>query len=386
MLKVGIIGYGGRVSNMAKRLAMFDIPYQVAAVADPRKDEIEAANDDFLKDAEFFEDADELLDQAELDGVMIGTRCFMHAPMACKVAKRNVPLFLEKPVAISFEQVTQLADAFASFTAPVVVSFPLRVSPLCLAVKEVIDSGKVGAIEHVAAFNDVPYGSTYYTNWYRNYSEVGGLFLQKATHDLDYISFLLGQQPKWVCAMNAQRIYGGDKPFDLKCDDCDEQAECPESQFNLFYERHRGDKVAKSPRRMCMFADGIKNEDLGNCIVEYEGGAQASYSQNFYARNKAGRRGARLYGYDGTIHFDWYENQLKVFYHRTPAVETLDFSGGMSHFGGDRELCYDFLLAMLDGKPSRTPIEAGIMSALTCLYARKSAEERVFCEVKLPQS
>lgn len=58
-------------------------------------------------------------------------------------------------------------------------------------------------------------------------------------------------------------IYGGDKPFDLRCDDCGEQVDCPESQFNLFYERHRGDRVVNSPKRMCMFSEGIQNEDLG---------------------------------------------------------------------------------------------------------------------------
>lgn len=384
MLRVGIIGCGGRVTGMAKSLGMFDIPYQVVAVADPRAEEIKQRGDEFFAKTEFFESADEMLEQAELDGVMVGTRCYLHTEMACKVAPRNIPLFLEKPVAITFEQVKALAEAFESFTAPVVVSFPLRLSPLCLAVKEVIDSGKVGTVEHVIGFNDVPYASTYYTNWYRNYDETGGLFLQKATHDLDYISFLIDQRPRWICAMNAQRVYGGDKPFDLRCDDCHEQTTCPESQLNLFRERFQGKAVVKNPARWCMFADGIKNEDMGNCIVEYENGAQASYTQNFFARGKAARRGARLYGYKGTIHFDWYQNNLTVYRHQSPAVETIDFSGGMSHFGGDRELCYDFLMAMRDGRPSRTPIEAGILSALTCLRARESAVNRVFCEVNMP--
>ena len=385
MLKVGIIGYGGRVSGMAKRLGMFDIPYRIEAIADPRAKEIQAQGDEILKDTQFFEDADAMLEQAELDGVMIGTRCLLHTPMACKVAPRNIPLFLEKPVAINFEQLKALADAFKDFTAPVVVSFPLRVSPLCLAVKEVIDSGKIGSVEHAIGFNDVPYGSTYYTNWYRNYDQMGGLFLQKATHDLDYISFLMGQKPAWVCAMKAQRIYGGDKPFDLTCDDCDEQTICPESQFNLFYQRFQGDRVVKNPKRKCMFSEGIKNEDMGNCLVEYENGAQTSYTQNFFARGQAARRGARLYGYKGTIQFDWYQNQVKVFRHHSPGVETIDFSGGMSHFGGDRELCYDFVMAMKDGRATRTPIEAGITSALTCLWARESAEKRKFCAVKMPE-
>ena len=135
---------------------------------------------------------------------------------------------------------------------------------------------------------------------------------------------------------------------------------------------------------MCLYAGGIRNQDLGNCIIEYEGGAQASYSQNFFTRLRAGRRGARLYGHRGTIDFDWYRNQIRVYRHQSPAVETIDYAGGMSHFGGDRELCLDFLLAMRDGTPSRSPISAGILSALTCLWARESAETHRYCEVVMP--
>ena len=65
-------------------------------------------------------------------------------------------------------------------------------------------------------------------------------------------------------------------------------------------------------------------------------------------------------------------------------METIDFSGGMDHFGGDRELCLDFLRAMRDGAPTRSPISEGILSALTCLWARESAETRRFCEVVMP--
>lgn len=87
MLRVGIIGYGGRVSHMARALGVFHIPYQVTAVADPRWREIQAADDGFLSNATFYDSADELLAQADaLDGVMIGTRCQLHTEMACKVA------------------------------------------------------------------------------------------------------------------------------------------------------------------------------------------------------------------------------------------------------------------------------------------------------------
>ncbi|HRU04297.1 MAG TPA: Gfo/Idh/MocA family oxidoreductase [Candidatus Brocadiia bacterium] len=391
MLKVGIIGYGSRVSGMAKSLSIFGIPFKIAAVCDPRKDEIKAKDDGFLKDARFYDTPEALLDTEELDGVMIGTRCNLHTPMAIKVARRGLPLFLEKPVAISFDQVKALDEAFRDYPAPVVVSFPLRTSPIAERVKQIIDSGEIGSVEHVVGFNDVPYGWVYYRRWYRDYETMQGLFLQKATHDFDCVNFLVGQRPKWVCAMTSRRVYGpgrafgSGRPFDLACAKCAENMECPEGPFRRFHDRFEGDKVVMEEKDMCLFAEGVRNEDSGNAIIEFENGAQYSYSQNFFARGQAARRGARLYGYKGTIHFDWYENKIHVYPHQRPGVTTIDFSaGGMSHFGGDRELAYDFLMAMKERRPTRTPIAAGVLSALTCLCARQSAETRRFVEVKMP--
>jgi len=386
MLNIGIIGYGRRISHMAKALGVYAISYRVAAIADPRASEIAEANDPFLSETVFYTDADEMLSNAQLDGVMIGTRCYLHTEMACRVAAHNLPLFLEKPVAITFEQLKALDAAFRPVTAPTVVSFPLRLSPIVQRVQELVRANAIGSVEHVVAFNDVPYGDVYYRRWHRNYDENGGLFLQKATHDLDYIAYLLNQRPRTICAMKAQRVYSGDKPFDLRCADCDEQETCPESPFNRFYQRFQGEAVQSEAdgNDMCMFAEGIRNQDMGNCILEYENGAQASYTQNFFARFKAARRGARLYGYKGTIHFDWYENVIRVFKHQSPVVETIDFTGEMPHFGGDRELCLDFLRAMRDHAPTRSPISAGILSALTCLWARESAETHRFCEIVMP--
>ena len=133
-----------------------------------------------------------------------------------------------------------------------------------------------------------------------------------------------------------------------------------------------------------MFAESIKNEDSGNAILEFENGVQASYSQNFFARGAAGARGARLFGYKGTVEFDWYTDEVRVFMHHTPRLETIRFdSAALSHGGGDRELVYDFLQIVQGKGVSRSPIEAGIISALTCLKARESAQTRQFREVTL---
>lgn len=388
MLQIGIIGYGSRVSHMARDLGMWGIPYRVTAVADPRFLEIQQRNDPLLTESRFYADADEMLSKEshQLHGIMIGTRCRLHTEMACKVAPLGIPLFLEKPVAITFAQVQQLAQSWQGVTTPVVVSFPLRLSPIVQRVKEIVESGQIGTVENVVAWCNVPYATVYYKTWQRNYAENGGLFLQKATHDLDNLNYLLGQRPAWISAMKALRVFGGSMPFDLQCKDCHLREECPESPFNRFRYGYEAPSVQfKEENQWCVFAEGFQHEDMGSCMIEYANGVQASYTQNFFTRYEAAQRGARLYGYKGTIEFDWYRNQIKVFSHTRPTVETIDFSGNMPHFGGDRELCHDFLMAMRDGKPSRSPLEAGILSALTCLWAREAAETRRVCQVEMPR-
>src|SRR6185436_8303766 len=145
--------------------------------------------------------ADALLENADkFDAMLVGTRCHLHTPTAVKIAPTKLPLFLEKPVAISAEQVRALASAYKGREDQVVVSYPLRASPLFRVADEIIRSGRLGTINQVQAWNNVPYGGVYFGQWYRNYDQVGGLWLQKATHDFDYINHLVGARATTVAA------------------------------------------------------------------------------------------------------------------------------------------------------------------------------------------
>ena len=91
------------------------------------------------------------------------------------------------------EQAVSLEKAFQNSRCSDVVSFPLRVSPLCVLAREHIVEGTVGTPEHILGVNYVPYGTVYFDDLYRNYDMTQGLFLQKATHDFDYLMFLMGE-------------------------------------------------------------------------------------------------------------------------------------------------------------------------------------------------
>lgn len=372
-MKIGMIGYGTRLHVLLDRLLELEMGVEVAAVADPDVAGVKsrlAQKGIAESNVRFYEDADEMLEREPLDGVMIGTRCSLHAAMAVKVMQRNLPLFLEKPVGITPADLERLADASSSSTSEVVVSFPLRNTPLVRLVKEIIDSGRLGTIEHAQAVNNVPYGGVYYHNWYRDESQTGGLFLQKATHDLDCLNFLLDLRPVGVSAMASKRVFKGSKPAGLKCGDCEENRTCPESPYVL-----TRDKREEVTGDWCSFAVDTGNHDSASVLIRYETGMHAVYSQNFYSRKSAARRGARLIGYDGTVEFDWYRDEATVHMHGAPRVETYKLeTAKLPHFGGDAALALNFVRVMKGEEKSRTPLSMGISSALMCLKAQHSAE------------
>lgn len=381
-MRIGVIGYGGRARGVLGIIDKLNAGAQVAAITDVRNDEIKQQLGEHAASVAFYTDPDEMLDKEKLDGVLIGTRCSLHARMAIKVLERNLPLYLEKPVATNMADLLALKAAGERSSSEVVVSFPLRVTPLVRLAKEIVDSGKIGTVEHVQAWNNVPYGACYYQGWYRDENETQGLFLQKATHDFDYINHILGYKPVRICAMKSKQVYKGNHPANLRCDDCDEQDTCLESPFHAYFTKCETPRVQPSGL-MCGFAVDTGNEDSGSAIIEYETGMHVCYSQNFFARKTAGKRGATLFGYKGTLEFDWYTDELKVHMHHVPRVETYNTrTAGASHGGGDTVLADNFVRVMRGQAKSVAPLDAGILSALMCLKAKQSAETRTFQEIQ----
>ncbi len=379
MIRLGVIGYGRRLRHVLGVIDRFEAGTRVVALLDPNAEALRAEFPDALADATIYDDPTRMLDEGKLDGVLIGTRCALHTPYAIAVLARHLPLFLEKPVAIDAEQLAALAGAARQSRSPVVVSFPLRVSAICETARRLIDADAIGTVEHVQAVNNVPfYAGGYYHGWMRNEAETGGLWLQKTTHDFDYLNALIRQQPVSICAMESKTVFRGDMPVGLRCVDCGRQAECPESPLNLFYLQEVRPRVEPNDW-LCSFAPDTGNHDSASAIIRYASGLHAVYTQNFYTRRGAAARGAKLIGYRGTIEFDWYRNELVVHSHHTNHVERHQFDAtGEGHHGGDKELAHDFLNALAGKGVSRTPLETGLASVHLCLMARESCRTNTF--------
>lgn len=400
-ISIGIIGYGIRMDVLMDRFRDLPVEVEITAVADRN---LERVKELMLKSGSaevkhgfgfdtidarlrqcpmnpgkirFYESPEEMLEKETLDGVMVGTNCDTHAHFAKMVLDKGLPLFLEKPVGVCREDLRLLEECDSKPHAPVVVSFPLRVMQVIQEAKKIVDSGALGKIEHAQLFNDVSYGFVYFHDWYRDENKAHGLFLQKATHDIDVLNYLVGEKAEVVCAMKSKQIFKGDMPAGLRCNACSLTESCMESTYNIEVTRN---DVPKSD--YCCYAKDTGNEDSGSMIVKYESGMHAVYSQNFFARKAAGRRGGRIYGYLGTLEYT-FAGYIKIYDHMSDKVTEIKCPPpATGHGGGDQVLIQNFI-DLIRGKAeaSVAPLSAGIESAKICLAAKEASEEMKYVNV-----
>ena len=336
--RLGVVGLGARAAWMTQRMLDAEPDARLAAVVDPGGEEaaskrVEKDGLKALDGVHFLPDLDALLRSGdELDGIVLGTRCHLHTPLAVRLLETGIPLFLEKPVSISWAQLAGLrAAAEATDTSKVVVSFPLPRTPLFEAVHAMVRSGRLGTVNQVQAFNNVSYGDVYKDSWYADTALTGGLWLQKATHDFDYLHRLAGEaRPAFVTAMHSR----------------------------------------------CVWGEPTLNQDAGSAIVQYDDGSHTAYSQNFLTKKTAGARGATLTGEDATVRFDWEQKSVRVVDHRSERTEDIHIGDEGGHGGGDHRLARNFMDVVLGRGPSLTTLAEGLLSAATCLAARDSAHNR----------
>ena len=387
MIRLGVVGYGCRIHRLISGVfRQLEPDLKVVGIVDPNEGGVRqrlAASD--RQDVVFYKDLDAMVRQGKPDALAVGTRCNLHTPYAIKAALYDLPLYLEKPVAINMRQAAALERAFCKSRCQVVVSFPMRVSPLCELTRDYIRKDAIGPPVHIASVNYVPYGTVYWEAEYRNFDITQGLFLQKATHDFDYMSYLMGSPIVRIAAMATwDQVFGGTKKAGLVCSQCGEQEQCLESPQN----RRRNQTSGSQEDHPCLYSvdtgspNSGRNEDCSSALVEFASGAHGVYSQVFFTRRNAGARGAIVSGYMGTLNFDWFTNELRYVRHHAPFSATENAAADTSHFGGDMELAENFIGVIRGSTKSRTPIADGIQSAYACLAAKESATKRRFVKVR----
>jgi len=152
-----------------------------------------------------------LLDDDSINAVVIATRHDTHARMTVEALQAGKHVFVEKPLALSEEELQEVIDAEQRSGRIVQTGFNRRFSPLSRAVREFF-AGRTGPIEVVCRVNA---GKLDGDSWYQDPTEGGWRIISEGCHFVDLIQYICGCEPAAVFA----QIAGGDEPGQQK-DNC----------------------------------------------------------------------------------------------------------------------------------------------------------------------
>jgi predicted dehydrogenase len=141
-----------------------------------------------------------VLDDDTLDAVFIVTRHHSHAHLVCQALERGLTVFVEKPLALTEEQLTRVLDTVEKTgNSRVMVGFNRRFAPLFVDLQQRFGPprGPVSARYLINA------GQLATNSWYLNEELEGSRFAGEGGHFIDTLSALVGHDPVEVHAMGA---------------------------------------------------------------------------------------------------------------------------------------------------------------------------------------
>lgn len=147
----------------------------------------------------WYADADALIHDPEVDAVCVATPPDSHADYARRVAAAGKPVYVEKPMARTAGECATMIEACRAAGVPLFVAYYRRALPYFRRVKELVDGGAIGPVRCVRAELVYPPQrgdrdtDKAAQNW-RVDPQIagGGYFFDLASHQLDYLDFLLG--------------------------------------------------------------------------------------------------------------------------------------------------------------------------------------------------
>lgn len=144
----------------------------------------------------YYSDASELINDKEVTAVYIATPPGSHMEYALEVIKAGKPVYIEKPMAVNYEQCVRINEAAQKKGVPVFVAYYRRALPGFLLVKEMIEKGKIGKVRFIQmqlfkhASADELAGKL---PWRVDPAlSGGGHFFDLASHQLDWCDYVFG--------------------------------------------------------------------------------------------------------------------------------------------------------------------------------------------------
>jgi predicted dehydrogenase/threonine dehydrogenase-like Zn-dependent dehydrogenase len=142
--------------------------------------------------------ADAVLGDDSLDAIFIVTRHHTHADLVCRALETGKAVFVEKPLALTRDEVQRIVDAVANTgNDRLMVGFNRRFAPLLVQMRSQFGPPGGGSISRYL----VNAGRLEAGSWYRNEELEGSRFTGEGGHFIDTLSWWAGSLPEEVYAV-----------------------------------------------------------------------------------------------------------------------------------------------------------------------------------------
>ena len=160
----------------------------------------------------WYDDAQQLIDDPEVNAVYIATPPSSHKDYTIAVAKAGKPVYVEKPMALNHNECEQMIQACRNRNVPLFVAYYRRALPRFIKIKSLLQEGAIGKTRfvNVTFFQKTsPDDMQGVYNWRIDpIIAGGGYFYDLACHSIDILQFFFGEiKTVKGHASNQQNIY-----------------------------------------------------------------------------------------------------------------------------------------------------------------------------------
>ena len=165
----------------------------------------------------WYTDAQKLVDDPDVNAVYVATPPSSHATFAIMAMKAGKPVYVEKPLASTYDDCIRVTRVSEQTGVPCYVAYYRRYLPYFQKVKEIVTGGVIGNVVNVQVRMSVPPREPdYYAEdklpW-RLKPEIsgGGYFYDLAPHQLDLLQDMFGViiEANGICA-NVGKLYSAE--------------------------------------------------------------------------------------------------------------------------------------------------------------------------------
>ena len=264
------------------------------------------------------------------DVAFITNETAFHIPMAIKMAKSGLDLFIEKPLSNSTNGIKTLQKIVKQKKLVTQMGCNLRFHKCIIKIRQLINQKKIGKVISIQSENGsyLPDWHTHedYRKGYASDSKLGGGIILTMIHDIDYLYWIFGN-PKSIFSVSG------------KFSDLD-----------------------------------ISAEDYCSSIIEFKNNITAELHLDFFQRPEF--RGCKIKGTKGVIYWNSDKNEIRLFKNRKKVWEVVLALKKFQRNEMYIDEIIHFLKCVKNRKQTINNLDEGIKTMKIALAMKKSSKNR----------